>query len=172
MLSKLVTAIVFCMFGLGAGYVIWGAHIGSLTHSMNAMVLEEDTLRTRLAAVSSEDDKAVLASALGELAEQLRAHSTRIAEQAEAIDRISDGEGQVVDGELRECGDLKAALEHDLELCLFEKAGLARDVEAAAARPSAARSGVSKVERTVTFPAGTPGAGAAGSVGPIGKPGQ
>jgi len=151
-LSKLATAIVFCLVGLGAGYAVWGSHMGGLTGSINQTVLGEDTLRTRLAAESSEQDKAVLASALGELAEQLRAHSARIAEQAEAIDRMSGASGESISDALRACSDREALLEHNLETCLFEKAGIARDAEAARAKAPLARSGVSPIERTVTLP--------------------
>lgn len=150
--AKLVMAVFFSLLGMAAGYVVWGARIGSLTQSMNQMVLEEDTLRTRLAAVSSEDDKAVLASALAELAGQLRAHSARIAEQAEAIDRMSGAKGRVLTDELDACGDRAAKLEHDLEQCLFDKAVFKR--EAAEAEPPAVqrRTGSAPYERTVTYP--------------------
>ena len=157
MLSKLATALVYCLVGLGAGYIIWGARIGSLTQSMNQMVLEEDTLRTRLAAVSSEEDKELLASALGEFAGQLRAHSARIAEQAEAIDKISGSEGRHMSDELRSCEDREARLEHDLEQCLFDKAVLSRAASDAAPRPAQQMSGKSKQEVTVTYPVAGPG---------------
>jgi len=153
-LTKLATAMIFCLLGLAAGYIVWGARIGSLTQSMNQMVLEEDTLRTRLAAVSSEEDKAVLAAALGELAGQLRAHSVRIAEQAEAIDRMSGDKGRQLNEELDACGDREARLQHDLEQCLFDKAVLKREAAEAAPPPKQQLEGSAPYERTVTYPAG------------------
>ena len=162
MLSKLITAFVYLVVGLAAGYIIWGARVGSLTQSINQLVLEEGTLRGRLAALSSDEDKAVLASALGDLADQLRAHSAHISRQAEAIDRMSDVNGAQLTNELRACSDREAGLEQDLETCLFEKAVLARQVVESTPPVASPQSGNSTYEKIVTYPslgaAGVPGA--------------
>jgi hypothetical protein len=150
--TKLATAIVYLMVGLGLGYIVWGARVGSLTEALNHMVLEENSLRSRLSGMESEDDRSVLAGALDELAQQLREHSARIADQAAAIDAITADEGSALKTVLSDCTDRTSVLERDLEACLFQKASTERTKEANTPRAPTPTSGTAPVERTVTYP--------------------
>lgn len=152
MLTKLATAVIYLLVGVGLGYIVWGARVGHLTESLNHMVLEEDSLQSRLLGASADDSRATLAAALDDLAEQLRDQSERIARQAEAIEGITGEKTSSLKGELSACADRRARIEHDLEQCLFDKAALARQIEAAVPVPPPPRSGTSPVERTVTYP--------------------
>jgi len=150
--TKLATAVIYLLVGVGLGYILWGARVDTLIESLNRMVLEEDSLQSRLVNGSASDTPNALTAALGDLAEQLRDQSTRIAEQAEAIELITGDKSTALKDQLTVCSDRAGRLERDLERCLFEKAGLQHDNDEAAPVVPTPTSGTSPVEKTVSYP--------------------
>ncbi len=110
--------LLFCILtGLGIGYFLWGARVAKLTESLNSMVLETDTLRSRLASSSNGHDFKELYKTL---ARKLDLHHRRMDEQTDALDHLVNQSNQPAqaDPDLEACGRDRERLARWVDACL------------------------------------------------------
>ena len=82
---RLAAVVVYVFLGLGVGFVLWGNRVSNLTAALNRMMLEDDTLRGRLAHrqnTTGGDGTAVL-STLSLLSAEVSTQADLIDEQLE-----------------------------------------------------------------------------------------
>lgn len=152
---------VLFLAGLGTGFAMWGNRVDHLTSSLNRMILEDETLRARLARTISEQqasaDGGTVLSAVSLLSTELRMQAEMIDQQSRAIEQLAGNKEKELRASLSECSAVGSRLEKQLESCLFAKTRFERapayepesEPEPAAGRH---RSGKPTVSRTITLP--------------------
>ncbi|MFT4572795.1 MAG: hypothetical protein ACI91F_003700 [Candidatus Binatia bacterium] len=128
------------LIGLGAGYFMWGSRVANLTESLNSMVLEQETLRARLAtaapagpapaagvaggdaggdqAMASADEGApTLVSAVGALKDEVQYQAKLIDEQTHLINRMLEASERAGGAGMQTCQENMQVLTGQLQRC-------------------------------------------------------
>jgi len=148
---------------LSVGFYAGNRRASALERYLDQLVLEHEGLRAVMAEQSYHIDRLTDSRAVegndevGRLRVQLEQASLSLTEARSVSEaRLKDVEARdgalaSKDEALGQCSTVQAKLEEQLERCIFDKATLERSAQrdAAAERP---RSGVSEVQRTVTYP--------------------
>jgi len=139
MAARLAGWAVFFALGLGVGFVLWGSRVDNLVESLNRMILEDDTLRARLAApVAEHDDGNAVLSTLALLSSQIRMQADLINQQSHVLDKLTVGREKEMASSLDRCNEVETRLQEQLEACLFAKSRLERGASATTDAPRAA----------------------------------
>jgi hypothetical protein len=133
------------LIGLGAGYFMWGSRVANLTESLNSMVLEQETLRARLAtaeppapkAASTEGEAAAdgtvapsvvgdvnIATAIGALKDEVQYQAKLIDEQTRLINRMLEASERDGGPALQTCQENMQVLTGQLQRCRADVDGL------------------------------------------------
>ena len=122
---------VYVLLGLGIGFALWGNRVSNLTAALNRMMLEDDTLRARLAQQQNTtgSDATALLSTLSLLSAEVSMQADLIDKQSKILDKMTSGREQQLKASLGKCTSLEGRLQSQLESCLFTKASLQREVE-------------------------------------------
>ncbi len=148
MMWRLAAVVVYVFLGLGVGFVLWGNRVSNLTAALNRMMLEDDTLRGRLAhrqSTTGGDGTAVL-STLSLLSAEVSMQADLIDEQSKILekqsrilDKLANSREQELKASLTKCSSAEGHLQSQIESCLFAKASLERQIselhQAAAGAP-------------------------------------
>lgn len=149
---RLAAVVVYVFLGLGVGFFLWGNRVTNLTAALNRMMLEDDTLRVRLAHqqnTTGSDDTAVL-STLSLLSAEVSMQADLIDKQSRILDKLADGREKELKASLTKCNSAEGRLQSQIESCLFAKASLERQIEEfQQASASAPRRGSAPFETSV-----------------------
>ncbi len=148
-----MNAIAVVLIGLAAGYMFWGSRVGNLTQSLNNMILEEDTLRARLASggfqaasegsaggdqgqdgegafdengelLPSGDEATSILVALDALKAEVQFQAKLIDQQSRLLQQLSN-EGRLSDGPaMAGCRETNQNLTSQLQRCMAENSQL------------------------------------------------
>jgi hypothetical protein len=126
------------LLGLGSGYFMWGSRVAHLTDSLNTMVLEQETLRSRLLAGRGRPAPAVgdgdspepseagddvfggettLKQSIGALKDEVVFQAKLIDEQTRLMNRILEDSEKPDTASLAACQTAGQALASQLQVC-------------------------------------------------------
>jgi hypothetical protein len=131
MLSRLLSLGVFVLLGVAIGFTLWGSRVAQLSRSVERLMLDDETLRTRLAArqAAADDNETALLLTLSELSAEVGAQAGIIARQELKIHELASAELNRIEASRKHCEQVESRMQNELESCLFVRASLERQVQ-------------------------------------------